>query len=194
MTVLGEYWKTVTFLKMLLLSLLPKKYNRATCYWYQNEAVFLITLFINYLQYDKHMMLMFSIVLLILISDGVSERPCLSNESVRNLYKSRNTLKEVQTHFGKLVNTLETKTLKTLESDLKQAVSIMDRYGGKMIVDILKNSFGIFKTALGSMEQKIQHLDNELIVFGKNIQSKFRYDIKYDVGKFILITFCLCYI
>lgn len=114
-------------------------------------------------------MLISSICLLLLVSEGASGLQCLSKKSIEDLYKSKKAITEVHTDIEEYVHTLESRTIKTLESDIKQA---MENYG-KKITDLVKNSIGAFKTELESMDQKIKNLHKEYIILGKDARSRY---------------------
>ncbi|CAG2252028.1 unnamed protein product [Mytilus edulis] len=126
------------------------------------------------------MMLILHFVLLQLITENVIGLPCLTNESKEDFDKSRKALTVVQSDIAKVVNTLESshqQTIKTLESALKKTVLIMEN-NVKKTTDVLKNNLGTFKSTLNNMGQKINKLDTDFTVLGKDFR-KTKW-IKYD--------------
>ncbi|CAC5386632.1 unnamed protein product [Mytilus coruscus] len=126
------------------------------------------------------MVLTLLFVLLLLITEDVHGRSCLTNESKEDFDKSRKALTVVQSSIGKVVNTLESnhqQNIKTLESALKQTISIMEN-NVKKKTGVLKNNLGTFKTTLNSMGQKMKKLDTDFKVLEK-VFRKTKW-IKYD--------------
>lgn len=130
-----------------------------------HNFIYCISQYYMYIQ----IMLISSICLLLLVSEGASGLQCLTKKSIEDFYKSKKAITEVHTDIEEYVHILESRTIKTLESDLKQT---MENYG-KRITDLVKNSIGAFKTELGSMDEKIKNLNMEYRVLGKDARSRY---------------------